>query len=190
MRELWSDIELLLGLRLDVSDVDVVQMALRTIVVYAFTLAVIRIGSRRFLGRSAALDVIVGIMLGSIMSRAINGSAPFVPTLGAGAVLIGLHWLLTVLAFHVDAVGPLVKGNEIALVEEGRMDEAAMRRGGITRRDLDEALRHNGQSPDLSRVEAAWLERDGGISIIPRRTVKVVDIAVRDGVQVVRVELS
>jgi hypothetical protein len=41
-------------------------------------------------------------MLGSIMSRAINGSAPLVPTLLAGAVLLGLHWLFALLAVHTS----------------------------------------------------------------------------------------
>ena len=34
------------------------------------------------------------------MSRAINGSAPFFPTMLGGAVLVGMHWLLGVLAYH------------------------------------------------------------------------------------------
>jgi uncharacterized membrane protein YcaP (DUF421 family) len=74
-------------------------MALRTIAIYTFTLAIVRLGSKRFLGQASAFDTIVGIMLGSVMSRAINGSAPFLPTLGAGAVLIGMHWLLALLSF-------------------------------------------------------------------------------------------
>jgi uncharacterized membrane protein YcaP (DUF421 family) len=49
----------------------------------------VRLGSKRFLGQTSAFDTIVGIMLGSIMSRAINSSAPFFPTLIAGVVLVG-----------------------------------------------------------------------------------------------------
>jgi len=92
----------LLGLGRDVGDVGAFQMALRTIIVYVCSLAVIRVGSKRFLSQASAFDVIVGIMLGSVMSRAINGSAPFLPTLLAGAVLVGMHWLLAALAFHID----------------------------------------------------------------------------------------
>jgi hypothetical protein len=36
------------------------------------------------MSKATAFDVIAAIMLGSIMSRAINGSAPFLPTLVAG----------------------------------------------------------------------------------------------------------
>ena len=63
-------------------------MALRTVVIYVFTLAIVRLGSRRLLSKPSAFDVIVAIMVGSIMSRAINGTAPFVPTMLAGIVLV------------------------------------------------------------------------------------------------------
>lgn len=64
----------LLGLGLDVADVSPLQMALRTVLIYTATLAIVRVGSKRFLSRATAFDAIVAIMLGSIMSRAINGS--------------------------------------------------------------------------------------------------------------------
>jgi uncharacterized membrane protein YcaP (DUF421 family) len=184
-------LESLLGLQLEISDVDAGQMALRTIVVYVFTLAIIRVGSKRFLGRASALDIVVGIMLGSIMSRAINGSAPFVPTLGAGAVLIALHWLLAVIAWHFDWFGPLVKGNAIVLIKDGEVQEQGMRRGGISKGDLTEALRQTAKETDLSKIENAWLERDGQISIIPAKgELRVFEVAVGEGVKTVRVELA
>ena len=180
-----------LGLRLDVSDVSALQMSLRTILIYVLTLAMIRIGSKRFLGRSAALDVIVGIMLGSVMSRAINGTAPFVPTVVAGIVLIAMHWVLAVIAYHFDWFGPFVKGNAVPLVKDGQIQEDGMRRGGISKHDLEGALREESQELHLSQIKTAYLERDGQISIIPfKREPRVVDVSVADGVQTVRVEFS
>ena len=69
------------------------QMALRAIVVYVATVLIVRLGKKRFMSRATAFDVILAIMLGSLVSRAIAGSAPFVPTLVASAVLLALHWL-------------------------------------------------------------------------------------------------
>src|SRR5690348_8778006 len=83
---LWEAFSGALALGRDVADVGAVAMALRTIVVFAFTLAIVRLGSKRFLGEASPFDFIVGIMLGSVMSRAINGSAPFFPTLVSGTV--------------------------------------------------------------------------------------------------------
>ena len=187
----WEQFQTLLGLGRDISDVGTVQMALRTIIIYAFTLAIIRLGSKRFLGKASALDVIVGIMLGSVMSRAINGSAPFFPTLLAGVILIGMHWLLAVLAFHLDWFGPFVKGNAVLLIKDGQIQERGMRRGGITTPDLTEALRQQTKQSDPSKIKLAYLERDGAISIIPfKGEPRIFDVSVADGVQSVRIELG
>jgi uncharacterized membrane protein YcaP (DUF421 family) len=181
----------LLGVGLDVADVNSGQMALRTIVIWLFTLVIIRLGSKRFLGKASALDIVVGIMLGSIMSRAINGSAPLVPTLAAGAVLIALHWLLAFIAYHVDWFGPLVKGNAIELIKDGEVQREAMRRGGIGENDLTEALRKSAKATDVDRIENAYLERDGSITVIPARSKpRVFDVSVADGIKTVRVEIS
>lgn len=181
----------LLGLGREVANVGALQMALRTIIIYAFTLAIVRLGSKRFLGRASAFDTIVGIMIGSVMSRAINGSAPFVPTLVAGVVFIAMHWLLAVLAFHLHWFGPFVKGNPVLLIKDGQIQEEGMRRGGITKHDLTEALRQHSKESDPAKLKFAYLERNGSISIIPfKQEPRVVEVSVEDGVQTVRIELS
>lgn len=191
IQEAWEQFQALLGLGREVSDVNALQMALRTVVIYAFTLAIIRLGSKRFLGQASAFDTIVGIMIGSVMSRPINGSAPFFPTLAAGVVLVGVHWLLAVLAFRIDWFGPFVKGNPVLLIKDGQVQEDGIRRGGITRQDLTQALRKQTKQSDPGKIELAYLERDGGISIIPyERDPRVLEISVADGVQTVRVELG
>jgi uncharacterized membrane protein YcaP (DUF421 family) len=188
---LWNQFQILLGLGLNISDVNAVQMALRTIIVYAVTLAIIRLGSKRFLGKASAFDVIVGIMLGSVMSRAINSSAPFFPTLVSGGVLIGMHWLFAVLAYHFRWFGPFVKGNAVLLIEDGQIQEQGVRQGGITIQDLTEALREGAKQTDLSKIKTAYLERDGEISIIPyKHEPRVLNVSVAEGVQTVRIELE
>jgi uncharacterized membrane protein YcaP (DUF421 family) len=46
------------------------------------------------MGKAPAFDMMLGIMVGSIVSRAITGNAPLVPTLAATATLIALHSVL------------------------------------------------------------------------------------------------
>ena len=57
----------LLELNRNAEDLGAGAMALRTIVIYVFTLAIVRLGSRRLLSKPSAFDVIVAIMVGSIM---------------------------------------------------------------------------------------------------------------------------
>lgn len=184
-------LEKLLGIGLDAGDIGVGQMALRAVIVYGFTLLIVRVGSKRFLGKATAFDVIMGIMIGSVMSRAINGSAGLLATLAAGAVLTGIHWLFGVIAYHTDWFGRIVKGSPVKLIEDGQVREDAMRGSSLSRNDLEEALRLEGMRPDPSRVALAYLERDGSISVVPREHgARVVEIQIADGVQTARIELK
>lgn len=87
------------------------QMILRAVIVFVIAVVLARIGSRRFMGRSAAFDLILGIMLGSVLSRAITGQSPFFPTLGAAAALVAMHTLVAVLAYRFHWFGTLAKGD-------------------------------------------------------------------------------
>jgi uncharacterized membrane protein YcaP (DUF421 family) len=190
LQTISQQFQALLGIGRDVANVGAFPMALRTVVIYAFTLAIVRLGSKRFLGHASAFDTIVGIMIGSVMSRAINGSAPLLPTLVAGMVFIGMHWLLAVLSFHIGWFGPLVKGNPVLLIKEGQIQDHGMRRGGITEHDLQEALRQHTKDSDPKTIKLAYLERNGGISIVPfKHQPHVVEVSVENGVQTVRIEL-
>jgi uncharacterized membrane protein YcaP (DUF421 family) len=181
-------LEDLLGLGLDVADVGPLQMALRTVLIYAATLAIVRVGSKRFLSQATAFDAIVAIMLGSIMSRAINGSAPFLPTLASGVILVGLHWLMAAIAYSSDWFGTLVKGNPVLLIEDGQVQKKGMRQTSVSAKDLEEALRIESHVTEPERVQLAYLERNGGISVIPRKPEpRVLEVTVEDGVQTVRI---
>ena len=188
----WAlQIEAFLEYDRSVSDVGGWAMALRTVLIYAATLVLIRIGSKRFLNQASAFDVIVGIMLGSVMSRAINSSAPLFPTLGAGLVLIALHWLLVRLAYRSGWFGPLIKGNPVLLIKDGELQKEALRETGIAPNDLQQALRLQAGQTDLSGIHLAYLERNGQVSIIPASTgPRVLEVRVEDGVQTVRIRLE
>ena len=191
LQAVWEHLQALLGLGRDVGEVNAGQMALRTILVYGFTLVIVRLGSKRFLSEATAFDVIVAIMLGSVMSRAINGSAPFFPTVLAGVVLLGLHWLFAVLAFHTSWFGSLVKGDPVLLIKDGTVQRQGMRRGSVSSQDLAQALRLQTNQTDTATIQLAYLERNGQISFVPyQREPRIVDVSVADGVQTVRVKLE
>ena len=182
-------IGLLLGLGVD--DLSAGQMALRAGLTFIVTLAVVRVGDKRLFGKGTAFDIITAIMIGSVMSRAITGSSPLVPTWVAGLVLVGMHWLVGALSYHLDWFGPLVKGQPVLLVEDGQILREGMREGSVSRNDLEQAIRMQGSAADPARVERAYLERDGSISIIPKQEApRILDVAVADGVQTVRIALE
>jgi uncharacterized membrane protein YcaP (DUF421 family) len=178
-----------LGLGLESKEIGVAQMALRAVVVYVVTVAFVRLAKKRFMGRASAFDVILGIMLGSIVSRAITGNAPFAPALAATAALIAMHWLFSYVAYHWHAFGVAVKGQPRTLIRDGGLDRGAMRRAHITEHDLHEDLRGEGLE-GLDNVKEARLERSGKLSVVKRSEPKVVEVKVEQGVQIVRLKIK
>ncbi len=189
LEAIWEGIAQALGL--GVEDLGAWQMALRALVVYIATLLMVRLGEKRFLGKNTAFDIILGIILGSVVSRAINGSAPFFPTLVAGFVLVGLHWLFSVLSFRSDHFGTLIKGSTRTIVKDGEIMWTAMRKSHLSKDDLLGALRTEASISAPEEVKEARLERSGKISVIRHdRQAKVVETFVADGVQIVRIEIE
>lgn len=178
----------LFGIDVPATEMDVGQVVLRALVIYLAGLLILRFGQHRFLGKNTAFDIVLGFILGSMLSRAVNGSAALGPTVLACAALVALHWLFAYGSFRSRRLGSLVKGDVRQLVRGGEIDWDAMRRVQISQRDLEEAMRSDARMDDLSQIEAAFFERSGRISFVPkRRPPRVVEIDVADGVQTVRV---
>jgi uncharacterized membrane protein YcaP (DUF421 family) len=105
MDEIMDAVDVALGLGLESRDLIVLQMGLRAAVVFIVTILMVRLAKKRFMGRATAFDVILGIMIGSIVSRAVTGNAPFLPALVASAVLLVMHWLFSAIALHWHSFG-------------------------------------------------------------------------------------
>jgi uncharacterized membrane protein YcaP (DUF421 family) len=144
------------------------QMSVRAVVIFFYGLFLVRLGAQRAFGRIAAFDIVLGVMLGSLLSRTISGNSPFVPTIIASAALVVAHAMLASAAHRWTAFGHFVKGRERRLVEDGRPIREAMRNANVTEHDLEEALRLHGGIDDLAKVKGAWLERNGDISVVTR----------------------
>ncbi len=180
----------IIGIGKEAKDLEIGEMALRAAIIYVVTLAIVRLGKKRFMGSGTAFDMIIGIMLGSMASRAVTGNAPMAPTVAASAMLVFMHWLFSAIALRSHRFGVLVKGQDRMLVRDGEVDQAVMRKTHMTERDLDEDLRGQGIA-DRSNVAEARLERSGSVSVIEAKAPpKIVEVQVAAGVQTVRIELA
>jgi len=67
--------------------------------VYVIGVAIVRLGKSRLIGRSTSLDVILGFILGSLLSRGITGHASISGTAVRSAALVAMHWWFTAVAY-------------------------------------------------------------------------------------------
>ena len=168
MNAFWNSFETVLGLGVEPRDLTFIQISVRGIIVFLVTLAAVRVGHKRSLSRKTPFDAVLLVILAAVLSRAINGSAAFFPTLGGGVVLVLLHRLFAILAFYSHRFGILVKGRPDVIVRDGQCDVGMMWRNHISTHDLDEDMRLSVHMDDLSHIRLARVERSGDISFIKK----------------------
>jgi uncharacterized membrane protein YcaP (DUF421 family) len=157
--------DLLTGLFGTKGDVSWLQECARAALIFAYGYAAVRLVGRRVFGKWAALDIIISLVIGSNLSRALTGNAPLWGTLAATTLLLGIHWLLAQLAARSSRLSHLIEGHPVRLARDGRPDLANLRRWSISEADVNEALRQRG----LARLEDSQdlvLEPSGRVNVL------------------------
>jgi uncharacterized membrane protein YcaP (DUF421 family) len=156
----------LLGLSTEPKELTFLQVAVRGVIVFIATLIMVRLSSKRSLAEKTAFDAVFVVIIGSMLARAINGSEAFFPTLGTGFVLVLLHRFFGIAAYYSHVFGILVKGTPVVLAQDGRLQRKNMLWEQISKHDLEEDMRLDAKTEDLSKIQVARLERSGDISFI------------------------
>jgi uncharacterized membrane protein YcaP (DUF421 family) len=144
------------------------QECARAVVVFCYGFALVRLAGRRVFGKWSALDIIVSIMVGSNLSRALTGGADLWGTLAATTLLMILHWVLAQAAARFPRMSRLLEGRPVPLGEAGRIAEHVLVRHAVSDADLGEALRGAGLD-DAGDIHRVVLEPSGKISVLKGR---------------------
>jgi uncharacterized membrane protein YcaP (DUF421 family) len=147
-------------------DLDALQMCARAFLLFFLMLVLVHVAGMRAFGRKHSFDTIIVITLGALMSRVVVGVSPALPTIAACFVFVVLHRLIAVLTSVSPALERLVKGKQVTLYRGGVFDLPAMRRAGISRKDLEEVVRTKANRLKLSDVLEVHLESSGDLSVV------------------------
>jgi len=144
------------------------QEAARAVLIFTYGLILLRLVGPRLFGHWSALDIVVTIMVGSALARAMTGSAPLVGTMVAAAVMAFLHAALAHWVARNRTVARLVEGKAVTLIDHGHIDNAARKRAKISEADLREALRQEGVDGEahVANVKSMTLEPSGHLSVV------------------------
>jgi uncharacterized membrane protein YcaP (DUF421 family) len=143
------------------------QCAARAVVVYLIGIALLRIGKSRIISRVTTVDVLLGFILGSLLSRGITGHASLSGTAASSAAIVAAHYLVTLSTIHGGWWETFIKGHSRTIVENGQLVDDNLRKSNLSQEDLLEELRLSGVD-SLEKVKAARKERNGEISVIKR----------------------
>ncbi len=141
------------------------QECARALLIFVYGWVAVRFLGRRIFGKWAALDIIVSIIIGSNLSRALTGSAPLFGTLGATGLMLVFHWVLAQAAARSSLMSRLLEGRPVRLVVDGKADRKSMRRWSISEADLQEALRRRSMQSE-AEIREGVLEPSGVVSLL------------------------
>jgi uncharacterized membrane protein YcaP (DUF421 family) len=150
-------------------DLSVFQMCMRAVLIFSITLFFIRISGKRSFGMRMPMDNVITILLGALLSRAIVGASPFIATVASAFMIIVLYRICAELSVYSKLFGKIVKGREEPIYKNGVMLKDNMKKCMVTEEDLIEEVRINSNLDSLNDVEAAYVERNGKISIVKKK---------------------
>ena len=144
------------------------DIALRSIALYAFIVFVMRVMGRRELSSLTPFDLILLIIAGDALQQgltqddySVTGAVIAVGTIGSMQVLTSY------ISFRSARARRVLEGDPILLVERGKLIEKNLRRERMTAAEVEGEMRMQ-QIATLDDVEWAILERNGSISFIPK----------------------
>jgi uncharacterized membrane protein YcaP (DUF421 family) len=143
------------------------DLVLRALVIFAFIYLLTRVVGRRELGSAEPFDIILLVVVGDLVQQGVTQSDY---SLTGAVLVISTFTLLTVLvsflSVKVPALRPVLDGDPLILVENGKPNTANLKR---QRLDLGEVLAEARlqQVTRLEDIRWAILESSGQISIIP-----------------------
>lgn len=149
------------------SDPALIYALARTLVIYIYAIFLIRIGNKRY-NFGTPFDLILLVIIGSVLSRTINGDVKLYPAIIASLLLTCLHWLFALGAFYSHSIGRIIKGESCILIRDGKLNWDNLKRNQISQADLRESCREQMHHDNLGSVKEARIERSGRITFIER----------------------
>ncbi|MFM7271324.1 MAG: DUF421 domain-containing protein [Actinomycetes bacterium] len=117
----------------------VLDKVLRTVLVYAALILILRFVGRRTLAQLNPFDLVVLLLLSNVVQNAIIGPDNSVTGGVVGALtLVAANEVVVRVARTRPRFSRILAGRRAVLVREGRVDEHGLRNTGLSREELDE----------------------------------------------------
>ena len=147
-------------------DTTLLQIALRTAIIYVVILAGLRLLGKREVGQMTPFDLVLLLLIANAVQNAMTGPDTSVTGgIVAAATLLLINFLITRLAWRQKKVRQWVEGTPTLLIRSGKVLSANLAKELITLDELEQALREHGVGT-VADVNLAVLEIDGSISVL------------------------
>ena len=146
------------------------DIGLRAIALFFFVLLLTRVLGKRELSSLEPFDLILLIVLGDAIQQGLTQD-DYSVTGGIIAVstLALLQVLTSFLSFRFSFLRPLLEGEPVVIVQDGRPIEKNLRRERLTLDEVAAEARQSAQIESLDKVKWAVVETNGTISFIEKQ---------------------
>ena len=144
------------------------EFILRTTVVYACLMVMVRVSGKRTVGQFTPFDLVVVMLLAEAVTESLTGGdQSLVGGLIAAATLIALNLITALVSSRSRRVDTLLEGAPTLVGRDGKVYKDVLKRERVPEADLEQALRE--ADCELQNMRCAFLESDGKISILKRQ---------------------
>ena len=154
-------------------DLTLVNIVVRTAIVYVAVLVGLRLTGKREVGQMTPFDLVLLILIANAVQNAMTGPDNSVTGgLVAAGTLLVLNFLLSHLVFRNRRLRRIVEGTPTILIRSGEMIMKNLGSEHITPDELRQSLREHGV-PTPEEVGLAVLEIDGSISVLRKNELPI-----------------
>ena len=145
---------------------ELLDVSLRSLAVYLFMFAAIRLFGKNQLSQLNAGDIVLLLLISNAVQNAMVGSNTSLEGgLMAALVLFGANFIVKKVILKNPKIKSLIESDPVILIKDGVVDNVAMKKEDIGFDELEEAVREHGVEK-IEEVKLAVLEVDGNISVI------------------------
>lgn len=139
---------------------------IRTIILYAIVIFVVRIMGKRQIGELQPSELVVTLLLSEIIAMPMeNTDIPLISTAVPVMLLVAFEIITSAISIKSLKFRFLIQGHPIIVIRNGKLQQAEMKKLRLTIDDVLEALRQKDVF-DISFVEYAIIETNGKMSVM------------------------
>lgn len=150
-----------------------ILIALKSIAVYVFIVAAIRLFGKREFAQLSVVDVVFILLISnSVQTAMVGNDTTLIGGLVAALALFIMNFTLKKVMISNKIFSKVIDGEPILLIYQGALKNAGLKEANLTKEELEAAIREHGVEK-MEDVNLAVFEVDGNISVLSENYQKI-----------------
>jgi uncharacterized membrane protein YcaP (DUF421 family) len=143
-----------------------VIIALKSIAVYVFIVAAIRVFGKKEFAQLSVVDVVFILLISnSVQTAMVGNDTSLTGGLVAALALFAMNYLFKRISLGSESISKVIEGEPVLLIYNGEVRPNALKEASISLEQLKAVVREHGVE-EISDVNLAIFEVDGNISVL------------------------